>query len=144
LIVTLGMMSIVSGSALILTGGLTKPLMTPGFNWIGQALLFGVPGPLILMIVTYLVLSVILARTRFGRFVYATWSAAPRAGSSRYTGRHRPGIPGRNYPVIGGRLRRNRQRWPMEHFGSGAVFAIFPMSRVFCGITKVFSLTARS
>jgi ribose transport system permease protein len=31
-----------------------------------------VPAPLILMIVTYLVLSVILARTRFGRFVYAT------------------------------------------------------------------------
>jgi ribose transport system permease protein len=37
LIVTLGMMSIVSGSALILIGGLTKPLMTPGFNWIGKA-----------------------------------------------------------------------------------------------------------
>jgi ribose transport system permease protein len=72
LIVTLGMMSIVSGSALILTGGLTKPLMTPGFIWIGQGRLFGVPAPLILMIVTYLVLSVILARTRFGRFVYAT------------------------------------------------------------------------
>jgi len=72
LIVTLGIMSIVSGSALILTGGLTKPLMTPGFNWVGQGRLFGVPAPLILMIVTYLVLSVILARTRFGRFVYAT------------------------------------------------------------------------
>jgi ribose transport system permease protein len=72
LIVTLGMMSIVSGSALILTGGLTKPLMAHGFNWIGQGRLFGVPVPLILMIATYLAFSVILARTRFGRFVYAT------------------------------------------------------------------------
>jgi ribose transport system permease protein len=72
LIVTLGMMSIVSGSALILTGGLTKPLMTPGFNWIGQGRLFGAPAPLILMIAAYLALSVVLARTRFGRFVYAT------------------------------------------------------------------------
>jgi ribose transport system permease protein len=72
LIVTLGMMSIVSGSAMILTGGLTKPLMTPGFNWIGQGRLFGAPAPLILMIAAYLVLSIILARTRFGRFVYAT------------------------------------------------------------------------
>jgi ribose transport system permease protein len=72
LIVTLGMMSIVSGSALILTGGLTKPLMEPGFNWIGQGRLFGVPAPLILMTLAYVVLSVILARTRFGRFVYAT------------------------------------------------------------------------
>jgi ribose transport system permease protein len=72
LIVTLGMMSIVSGSALILTGGLTKPLMAPGFNWIGQGRLFGVPTPLILMGVAYVALSIILARTRFGRFVYAT------------------------------------------------------------------------
>jgi ribose transport system permease protein len=72
LIVTLGMMSIVTGSALILTGGLTKPLMAPGFNWIGQGRLFGVPTPLILMVVAYVALSIILARTRFGRFVYAT------------------------------------------------------------------------
>ena len=72
LIVTLGMMSIVSGSALILTGGLTKPLMAPGFNWIGQGRLFGVPAPLILMIVAYVALSIMLAYTRFGRFVYAT------------------------------------------------------------------------
>ena len=72
LIVTLGMMSIVSGSALILTGGLTKPLMAPGFNWIGQGRLFGAPVPLILMIVTYVALSIVLSRTRFGRFVYAT------------------------------------------------------------------------
>jgi ribose transport system permease protein len=72
LIVTLGMMSIVSGSALILTGGLTKPLMAPGFNWIGQGRLFGVPAPLVLMIVAYVALSIMLAYTRFGRFVYAT------------------------------------------------------------------------
>jgi ribose transport system permease protein len=72
LIVTLGMMSIVSGSALILTGGLTKPLMVAGFNWIGQGRLFGAPVPLILMMVTYVALSIVLSRTRFGRFVYAT------------------------------------------------------------------------
>jgi ribose transport system permease protein len=72
LIVTLGMMSIVSGSALILTGGLTKPLMAPGFNWVGQGRLFGVPTPLILMITAYVALAIVLARTRFGRFVYAT------------------------------------------------------------------------
>ena len=72
LIVTLGMMSIVSGSALILTGGLTKPLMVAGFNWIGQGRLFGAPVPLILMMATYFALSIVLSRTRFGRFVYAT------------------------------------------------------------------------
>ena len=51
LIVTLGMMSIVSGAALILTGGLTKPLMVPGFNWIGSGRVFDIPVPPILMII---------------------------------------------------------------------------------------------
>ena len=72
LIVTLGMMSIVSGAALILTGGLTKPLMVPGFNWIGSGRVFDIPVPAILMIATYIVLSIVLRRTRFGRFVYAS------------------------------------------------------------------------
>jgi ribose transport system permease protein len=71
LIVTLGMMSIVSGAALILTGGLTKPLMVPGFNWIGQGRILGVPFPPILMIIVFIALSIVLRRTRFGRFVYA-------------------------------------------------------------------------
>ena len=72
LIVTLGMMSIVSGIALVLTGGLTRPLMVGGFNWVGSGRLFGVPVPLILMVLTFLVLWLILTRTKFGRFVYAS------------------------------------------------------------------------
>ena len=107
MIVILGMMSIVSGSALILTGGLTKPLMTPGFNWIRQGLLFGVPGPLILMIATDLVLSVILARTRFGRIRLRDLERGAPGGIILLHRAHRPGIPGRNHPVIGGWLRRS-------------------------------------
>lgn len=83
LIVTLGMMSIVSGTALILTGGLTRALMVPGFNWIGQGRVLDVPVPLILMAVAYLCLAVLLARTRFGRFVYA---AGGNAEASRLIG----------------------------------------------------------
>lgn len=77
LIVTLGMMSIVSGAALILTGGLTKPLMVAGFNWIGSGRVLtelgggGIPVPPILMVVVFIALSIVLRRTRFGRFVYA-------------------------------------------------------------------------
>ncbi len=78
LIVTLGMMSIVCGAALILTGGLTKPLHRRlGFNWIGtgRGTIFGhkfnLPVPTIMMILTYIGLSIVLRRTRFGRFVYA-------------------------------------------------------------------------
>lgn len=71
LIVTLGTMSIVSGAALILTGGLTKPLMVPGFNWIGSGRVFGVPVPALLMLATYAALAVTLRRTKFGRYIYA-------------------------------------------------------------------------
>jgi ribose transport system permease protein len=71
-IVTLGVMSIVSGSALVLTGGLTKPLMVGSFNWVGSGRLFTIPVPLILMLITFMVLWLVLTRSKFGRFVYAT------------------------------------------------------------------------
>ncbi len=72
LIVTLGMMSVVTGLALVLTGGLTRPLMVAGFNWIGSGRLFGmVPVPLVLALLAYLALGWVLANTKFGRFVYA-------------------------------------------------------------------------
>ena len=71
LIVTLGMMSIVSGTALILTGGLTRALMVPGFNWIGQGRVFDVPVPIFLMAIAYIGLAIVLAKTKFGRYVYA-------------------------------------------------------------------------
>jgi ribose/xylose/arabinose/galactoside ABC-type transport system permease subunit len=82
LIVTLGMMSIVSGSALILTGGLTRALMVPSFNWIGGRF-YNIPVPVILAAIVYIVLAVVLARTRFGRLVYA---AGGNAEASRLIG----------------------------------------------------------
>ena len=79
LIVTLGTMSIISGIALVLSGGLTKVLMVDGFNWIGSGRLFGAPVPLILMLLAYLGLSVTLRRTVFGRHVYASGGNADAA-----------------------------------------------------------------
>lgn len=70
-IVTLGTMSAVGGAALILTGGLTKPLMIPGFNWIGQGRPGGVPMPLILMLAVFVLVGLVLRFTHFGRYVYA-------------------------------------------------------------------------
>ena len=71
LIVTLGTMSIISGAALVLTNGLTKPLMIGGFNWLGSGRLFGVPFPLIALIVFSTALWWVMARTKFGREIYA-------------------------------------------------------------------------
>ena len=83
LITTLGMMSIVSGIALVLTGGLTRPLMIPGFNWIGSDRLFAIPIPLIIMVITFFALWLVMTRTKFGRFIYA---AGGNAEASRLIG----------------------------------------------------------
>lgn len=79
LITTLGMMSIVSGTALVLTGGLTRPLMIDGFNWIGNERVGGIPIPLIIMVLTFLVLWVVMTKTKFGRYIYAAGGNAEAA-----------------------------------------------------------------
>jgi ribose transport system permease protein len=71
LIVTLGTMSIITGAALVMTSGLSRPLMQPAFNWLGAGRLFGVPFPLIAMVVFAIILWWIMSRTRFGREIYA-------------------------------------------------------------------------
>jgi ribose transport system permease protein len=83
LIVTLGTMSIVTGLSLVLTGGLSQPLIIPAFNWLGSGRLLSVPFPLILMVITFMVIAFVLARTPFGRFVYA---AGGNAEASRLLG----------------------------------------------------------
>lgn len=71
LIVTLGTMSIYGGSALVLTGGLSKPLIVDGFNWLGSGRLAGVPVPLLIMLALCGIVWWVMTRTRFGREIYA-------------------------------------------------------------------------
>ncbi|WP_245509897.1 ABC transporter permease [Rhizobium laguerreae] len=80
LIVTLGTMSIFSGLSMVMTGGLSKPLFVPAFNWLGSGRIFFVPFPVIVMLIVFAVLWLVLAKTPFGRFVYAT-GGNPEASS---------------------------------------------------------------
>ncbi|MBY2989182.1 ABC transporter permease, partial [Rhizobium leguminosarum] len=80
LIATLGTMSIFSGLSMVLTGGLSKPLFIPAFNWLGSGRLFGIPFPIILMLLVFIALWLILSKTPFGRFVYAS-GGNPEASS---------------------------------------------------------------
>lgn len=70
-IVTLATMSIITGAALILTGGLTKPLMIDGFNWVGSGRFLGIPVPALLMLSVFIILGFIIKTTHFGRYIYA-------------------------------------------------------------------------
>ncbi len=75
-IATLGTMSVVGGLALVLTGGLTKPLLVDSFAWLGNGQWLGLPVPLLLMLAVYAVLGWVLRHTCFGRYAYALGSNA--------------------------------------------------------------------
>ena len=72
LIATLGTMSIFTGFSLVLTGGLTKSMMLPEFNYIGVGRIFNVPIPLIIMLISMFLLWILMSKTKFGRFIYAS------------------------------------------------------------------------
>ncbi len=72
LIATLGMLNVVEGIALVMTGGLTASISDPAFAFLGSGRVLGIPMPLILMVIGFFALHWVLSRTRFGRFVYAT------------------------------------------------------------------------
>ncbi len=69
-IATLGMMTVARGFALIYSN---KPLsqLTPEYNFIGQGALFGVPFPVIILVVVAVAVHIMLNNTPFGRYIYA-------------------------------------------------------------------------
>lgn len=83
LIVTLGTMSIFGGGALVLTNGLSRPLMIDGFNWVGSGRFLGIPVPFILLAILAVMTWWVMAKTRFGREIYA---AGGNAAASRLMG----------------------------------------------------------
>jgi ribose/xylose/arabinose/galactoside ABC-type transport system permease subunit len=70
-IVTLGMMSIARGAALVITEGRPISGFDPGFRSLATARIGFVPAPVLIMATVYLVAHFALSRTTFGRYVYA-------------------------------------------------------------------------
>ena len=90
LIVTLGMLSAIHGLTLTYSGGKNMDITDKEGTWFsvfGQGTVFGLPVPVIIFVTLALILGVFLARTAFGRKVYAvggngvaaTFSGIPRA-----------------------------------------------------------------
>jgi len=78
-VATLGMLYVVRGAALLITGSLTYPdlqgspeLGNTGFNWLGFNRILEVPIGVIIMLVLALYFSGVLNRTVFGRWIYAS------------------------------------------------------------------------
>jgi len=70
-IVTMGMMTIARGIALISSGGGQLPYLTDGFKAIGRGNLLGIPYLGIILVMVTILASFVLKRTLFGRHVYA-------------------------------------------------------------------------
>ncbi len=70
-IATLGMMSIARGCALLYTDGRPISGFGPAFRAIATSRIAGIPAPVVITIVVYLMAHFALTRTRFGRYVYS-------------------------------------------------------------------------
>ncbi|HSU50157.1 MAG TPA: hypothetical protein VLJ41_06195 [Segetibacter sp.] len=70
-IVTLGMMTIARGMALVYTDGRPIINLSDSYNQIGGGYLLGIPLPVIVFIIVLLLGIFVLNYTRFGRYVYA-------------------------------------------------------------------------
>ena len=78
-VASLGVMYVARGVALLITNGLTynnlagrADLGNTGFDWLGFNRLFGVPIGVVVLVVISLIGSVVLNRTAFGRWLYAS------------------------------------------------------------------------
>lgn len=85
-VATLGMLYVVRGAALLMTNGRTindlsgtEGLGNTGFEWLGFQRILGIPAGVLIMAAVALVLALVLARTTFGRWLYATGGNARAA-----------------------------------------------------------------
>jgi ribose transport system permease protein len=70
-IVTLALMTIERGLAFILTGGFSIGNLPLGFGFLGRGHLGPVPVPVVLMVVIFIAGYLLLAKSRYGRYIYA-------------------------------------------------------------------------
>lgn len=78
-VATLGVLYVARGVALLMTNGLTynnlggRPeLGNTGFDWLGFNKLFGVPIGVLVLAVLAIIIAIVLNRTAFGRWLYAS------------------------------------------------------------------------
>ncbi len=70
-ITTFAMLEVAYGLSFIVSGGPPIPVHSRAFSGIGSGSLFGVPTPVLWMVAIVALASVLLMRTRFGRYVFA-------------------------------------------------------------------------
>jgi ribose transport system permease protein len=70
-IVSLGMMMMASGLSFKLSEGRSIPELPTSFFWLGRGQTAGIPHPILLMIILYVIAHVVMSRMVLGRYIYA-------------------------------------------------------------------------
>ena len=70
-IATLGTYTAIRGVGLLYTGGRPISDLTDAYDFIGQGDLFGVPIPIVILVVMAVVTHILYAHTKFGKYIYA-------------------------------------------------------------------------
>ncbi len=70
-VATLGTMSAARGVALLVTGGIIISGFPDSFNFIGTGFIFGIPVPVIIMVIVVVIGHIVLSKTEFGLNIYA-------------------------------------------------------------------------
>ncbi len=70
-IATLGMMTLLRGCVLVYTKGAPISIKVDSYKFIGKGVIAGIPFPVILLLILYLIAHYLLTQTSFGRNVYA-------------------------------------------------------------------------
>lgn len=70
-IATLGMMTAARGLALLYAQGRPISTLTSDYNFIGQGVVFGIPFPVVILLVMALISRILLKHTKFGKYTYA-------------------------------------------------------------------------
>lgn len=70
-IITLAMMTALSGFANLITGGFPLVSFPDWYNFIGGGYIFGIPFPAVLLIIVFFVIHYLMTSTTFGRSIYA-------------------------------------------------------------------------
>ena len=70
-VVTLGMLSVARGATLLYSGGRPIPGVSPEFRFLGQGFLAGIPVPVIIFAIVFVIAWVVLRFTVYGRWIYA-------------------------------------------------------------------------
>jgi ribose transport system permease protein len=92
LITTLGMLSMARGLAFVISNGLTVPMLDPTFGELGRGNVAGIPVPVVVLALFFILAIAVMRTTTYGRAMYAI--------GGNYTASYLAGLPVKRYRLV--------------------------------------------